>query len=33
MVLPERPSGTETLDEDALVARVSREAMIGVAVL
>jgi nitrile hydratase len=32
MVLPERPSGTAGLDEQALAARVSREAMIGVAV-
>jgi nitrile hydratase subunit alpha len=33
MVLPERPAGTDTLDEAALAARVSRESMIGVAVL
>ena len=32
MVLPERPAGTENLDEDALATRVSRDAMIGVAV-
>jgi nitrile hydratase len=30
MVLPERPAGTEDLDEDALAALVTREAMIGV---
>ena len=33
MVLPERPAATDTLDEAALAARVSRESMIGVAVL
>lgn len=31
MVLPERPAGTDGLDEAALAARVSRDAMIGVA--
>ena len=31
LVLPERPPGTEGLDEDALAALVSRDAMIGVA--
>jgi nitrile hydratase len=31
MVLPERPAGTEHLDEDALAALVTRDAMIGVA--
>ncbi len=31
LVLPERPPGTEGLDEDALAARVHRDAMIGVA--
>jgi nitrile hydratase len=31
MVLPERPAGTEGLDEDALAALVTRDAMIGVA--
>ena len=31
MVLPERPAGTDHLDEDALVALVTRDAMIGVA--
>ncbi len=31
LVLPERPAGTEGLDEAALVALVSRDAMIGVA--
>jgi nitrile hydratase len=31
MVLPERPAGTDGLDEDALAALVSRESMIGVA--
>ena len=31
LVLPERPSGSETLDEQALAALVSRDAMIGVA--
>ena len=30
MVLPERPAGMESLDEDALAARVTRDAMIGV---
>jgi nitrile hydratase subunit alpha len=29
LVLPERPSGTESLDEAALAARVTRDAMIG----
>ncbi len=33
LVLPERPAGTEDLDEEALAALVPREAMIGVAVL
>jgi nitrile hydratase len=31
MVLPERPAGTEDLDEQQLAEIVSREAMIGVA--
>ena len=31
LVLPERPSGTENLNEDELAALVSRDAMIGVA--
>jgi nitrile hydratase len=31
LVLPERPSGTEKLDEQALAALVTRDAMIGVA--
>ena len=31
LVLPERPPGTEGLDEDALAALVTRDAMIGVA--
>ena len=31
MVLPERPSGTENLSEDALAALVTRDSMIGVA--
>jgi nitrile hydratase len=31
LVLPERPAGTEKLDEEALAALVSRDAMIGVA--
>jgi nitrile hydratase len=31
LVLPERPPGTESLDEEALAALVSRDAMIGVA--
>jgi len=31
LVLPERPAGTESLDEEALAALVSRDAMIGVA--
>jgi nitrile hydratase len=30
-VLPERPAGTEQLDETALSALVTRDAMIGVA--
>jgi len=30
LVLPERPSGTENLDEEALAALVSRDAMVGV---
>lgn len=33
LVLPERPAGTEACSEDELAARVTREAMIGVAVL
>lgn len=33
MVLPRRPPGTESLDEAALAARVTRDAMIGVEVL
>jgi nitrile hydratase len=33
LVLPQRPVGTAGLDETALAARVTREAMIGVAVL
>ncbi len=33
LVLPERPAGTDDLDEEALAALVPREAMIGVAVL
>jgi len=33
LVLPQRPAGTEGLDEQALAARVTRDAMIGVAVL
>jgi nitrile hydratase subunit alpha len=33
LVLPLRPAGTEGLDEAALAARVTRDAMIGVAVL
>jgi len=31
LVLPERPSGTEGLNEDALAALVTRDSMIGVA--
>lgn len=31
LVLPERPAGTEGMDEDALAALVTRDAMIGVA--
>lgn len=31
LVLPERPAGTESLDEDALAALVTRDAMIGIA--
>jgi nitrile hydratase len=30
LVLPERPAGTEGMDEDALAALVTRDAMIGV---
>ena len=30
MVLPERPAGSESLDEEALVALVTRDSMIGV---
>jgi nitrile hydratase len=33
MVLPERPSGTEGMTEDALAALVTRDAMIGVALV
>lgn len=33
LVLPQRPAGTEGLDERALAARVSRDAMIGVQLL
>ena len=33
LVLPERPSGTETVSEDALAALVTRDSMIGVAKL
>jgi nitrile hydratase len=33
LVLPERPEGSEGLDEESLAALVSREAMIGVAVV
>jgi len=33
LVLPERPKGTEGLDEAALAARVTRDSMIGVACL
>ena len=33
MVLPERPSGTEGMGEDALAALVTRDAMIGVALV
>ena len=33
MVLPERPAGTEDLDEDELAALVSRDSMIGVALV
>jgi len=33
LVLPERPAGSEGCSEDELTARVTREAMIGVAVL
>jgi len=32
LVLPERPSGTEDWDEEALAAIVTRDVMIGVAV-
>jgi nitrile hydratase len=31
LVLPERPAGTEKLDEEQLAALVTRDAMIGVA--
>jgi len=31
LVVPQRPSGTEGLDEDALAALVTRDSMIGVA--
>jgi nitrile hydratase len=30
LVLPERPAGTDGLDEEALAARVTRDSMIGV---
>ena len=30
-VVPQRPAGTESLDEDALAALVTRDSMIGVA--
>ena len=33
LVIPERPAGTETLDEDALAALVTRNGMIGTALL
>jgi nitrile hydratase len=33
MVLPERPSATEGMTEDALAALVTRDAMIGVALV
>jgi nitrile hydratase len=33
LVLPQRPAGTEALDEAALAARVTRDAMIGVGLL
>ncbi len=33
LVLPQRPAGTEKLDEDALAALVTRDSMIGVTVL
>jgi nitrile hydratase len=33
LVLPERPAGTEKLDEEALAALVTRDSMIGVAVV
>jgi nitrile hydratase len=33
LVLPERPSATEQLSEDALAALVTRDAMIGVAIV
>jgi len=33
LVLPERPSGTEQLSEEALAALVTRDSMIGVAKL
>ena len=31
MVLPQRPAGTEGLDEDALIPLITRDALIGVA--
>ena len=31
LVLPERPAGSENLDEDALAALVTRDSMVGVA--
>ena len=33
LVLPERPAGTEDLTEDELAALVTRDAMVGVAVI
>ena len=33
LVLPQRPPGTESMDEDELAALVTRDSMIGVAVL
>jgi nitrile hydratase len=32
LVVPRRPAGTESLDEDALAGLVTRDSMIGVAV-
>jgi len=31
LVLPERPTGSENLDEEALAALVTRDSMVGVA--